>query len=301
MAEKFGLCLIVRDEVDSLIEWIAYHRMIGFDKIVIYDNKSTDGTSDLLACIANLELIEYVEWPSNLLSEHDNVQVGAYQHAARNQNVEWLCCLDADEFLVLEHANNISEWIDCVGIYNMPIALNWKVFGSGGAVLAEAGLVTDRFTSCGDTTHHVCSHIKTFGPIEVTNQGATVHIHGWPLADGQFYVDACGRPVDVLGHTFVSPPIWQTAWINHYIVKSQEEFKKKIQRGSATVSDDSPKKRTRNFENFFMPYDLNNNKCNVINKFRDNLITEIDYINKSILSNGSSQLAALVMGRHIKL
>ena len=278
MSEKFGLCLIVRDEVDSLIEWIAYHRMIGFDKIVIYDNQSADGTSELLASLAIGGLIEHIEWPSNLFSERENVQVKAYQHAAQNQKFDWICCLDADEFFVLETANNIEEWIDCVGIKKMPIALNWKVFGSGGALRAESGLVTDRFITCGDVNDGVCHHIKTFGPRELVNHGAIVHTHGWPLADGQFYVDACGRPVDVAGHTRVVPARWEGAWINHYIVKSKEEFEKKMRRGVVIKSDKDPEKYSQNFDNYFNPYDLNNNKCRIIHRFRNKLLDNIKHL-----------------------
>jgi len=36
-----SLCAIVKNEARYLLEWVLYHRLIGFDGIVIYESDST--------------------------------------------------------------------------------------------------------------------------------------------------------------------------------------------------------------------------------------------------------------------
>lgn len=89
-------------------------------------------------------------WPDPVDSPEYGPQVYAYQHAARHLDTDWLCCLDADEFLVLETAATVQDLVADAGHDGMPIALNWRNFGSGGAVTAGLGLVTERFQRCGN-------------------------------------------------------------------------------------------------------------------------------------------------------
>lgn len=89
-------------------------------------------------------------WPDPVDSPEHGPQVYAYQHAARHLDTDWLCCLDADEFLVLETAATVQDLVADAGHDGMPIALNWRNFGSGGAVAARLGLVTERFQRCGN-------------------------------------------------------------------------------------------------------------------------------------------------------
>lgn len=43
-----SICAIVRNEARYILEWIAYHKAVGIDHFYIYDNQSTDETTDIL-------------------------------------------------------------------------------------------------------------------------------------------------------------------------------------------------------------------------------------------------------------
>lgn len=45
---KTAAICTVKDEAPYILEWIAWHRLVGFDKIIIAQNSSTDGTVELL-------------------------------------------------------------------------------------------------------------------------------------------------------------------------------------------------------------------------------------------------------------
>ena len=194
----------------------------------------------------------------------------------------WLCFLDADEFLVLEHAWTVEAFLAQAGAAGMPIALNWRIFGSSGEVSAGPGLVIDRFVRCGRATEDVNRHIKTLGPTSILKDGARVHVHGWVLErPGLFTVDAAGRPVSVEGCTFTAP-CWHGAWINHYIVKSREEFEAKRRRGKATHARSAPDKHDRDYGNYFTPYDRNEEEDRTIHRFRGRLIAGLRQLQDSV-------------------
>ena len=48
MMEKIAICAIFKDEAPYLLEWIAFHRMIGVDLFVLYNNGSNDGGAELV-------------------------------------------------------------------------------------------------------------------------------------------------------------------------------------------------------------------------------------------------------------
>ncbi len=43
-----AICAIFKNEGPYILEWVAYHRAVGFDHFVLYDNASTDGGSDVV-------------------------------------------------------------------------------------------------------------------------------------------------------------------------------------------------------------------------------------------------------------
>lgn len=64
----------VKNEGHFLIEWIAYHRAIGFDKIIIASNDSNDGTTELLDALEKNGTITSIYFTSQTLnSAHKNL------------------------------------------------------------------------------------------------------------------------------------------------------------------------------------------------------------------------------------
>ncbi len=273
---QVALIAIMRNEVRYLLEWVAYHRLIGFDEIFVYDNVSNDGTTLLCQELQAAGLINYKTWIDPAPEEKTGPQIPAYRDAAQTVKADWLCFLDADEFLVLDGFHSIHSFIQSAGRESMPIALNWKIFGSNNLKRYDSGLVTDRFTRRGLITADVNRHIKTIGPRSALIDGAQVHVHGWILNRlNQFYVNAAGHRIEVSGCTFVDPPMWNFAWVNHYIVKSLEEFQFKRRRGKVSHNPTDPEKFSQTEENYFRMYDANDLDDQFIRRLRPKLVDEI--------------------------
>ncbi|QVV62182.1 glycosyltransferase family 2 protein, partial [Leclercia sp. Colony189] len=45
---KLFVAAIIKNEMDALLEWIAYHRVVGVSGFIIADNGSNDGSRAFL-------------------------------------------------------------------------------------------------------------------------------------------------------------------------------------------------------------------------------------------------------------
>ncbi|WP_179224078.1 glycosyltransferase family 2 protein [Geodermatophilus pulveris] len=145
------MCAIARNERDYLLEWVAYHRLAGFDGIHVYDNVSDDGTSELLAALDAAGVVHRTHWPRK---EGIPPQRHAYQHFLENHagRYDWVLVCDLDEFVV-PRTGTVKDFIrrgterdPAVTAYALP----WLVFGSGGQEEKTPGLVIERFTNCAE-------------------------------------------------------------------------------------------------------------------------------------------------------
>lgn len=57
------LVACMRDEALFVIEWVAHHLVIGFDRIVVYTNDCHDGTDKLLKALSKHAPVEHYDNP----------------------------------------------------------------------------------------------------------------------------------------------------------------------------------------------------------------------------------------------
>lgn len=242
------LCAIAKDEGAYLIEWIAYHRLLGFERIVIYDNGTTDGSEQSMRAMAEAGLIEYRSWPN---VEGRSPQISAYVDAAARCETRWIGFLDIDEFLFLMRDESVSAFLGRFGQDVSAIGMNWRIFGSSGLVAADDRPVVERFTRAAESGFHINRHLKT---LAVAADTYRVSPHRVWLMRG-LYVDSLGQPIDP-GRGF-APPRHDLVQINHYVLKSRSEFAEKKQRGCAMRLPDDPMKFSHRDGEYFKDHDIN--------------------------------------------
>ncbi len=254
---KLLIAAIVKNELNALLEWIAYHRVLGVNGFIIADNGSNDGTRELLGSLAKLGIVTVIDYPT---VGAQKPQLPAYEKILRTcpRDVDLLAFIDADEFLLpLEQEQlipTLQGWFadDSVSA----VALNWSNFGSNGEIFAEEGLVIERFTKRAPQTFNVNHNFKS-----IVRPSRTERFFNPHYASLRY-----GRYIDVQGNDLVLHPkhgngvsvevIWNGMRVNHYAVKSLEEFLlgKHLRGSAATVNRVKHKA-------YFKAHDRNDETC----------------------------------------
>ena len=242
------LCAIAKDEGPYFLEWVAHHRLLGIEKIVIYNNDTSDGSERLLDRLAEARLIEHRRWPS---VENRAAQISAYADAAVRCTTRWILYVDLDEFVTIVDGRSIDDLLRAFAPDVSAIAINWRIFGSAGLLKQDERPVTQRFTRASRREHQVNRHVKTIG---VAADIYAMNAHRALLLRGR-YVNGVGEDIDPgYGFTDVRHDRVQ---INHYVLKSRQEFEEKRLRGCALFPPDDPRRLTYRGGKYFEQHDLN--------------------------------------------
>jgi len=245
---RVGLIAIVKNEAPYLVEWLAHHRLIGIDRFYLANNDSTDGTTELLTALHRAGLVSHHPYPS-VPGSRPQVPALSMLLERHRDDAEWLALIDADEFIwpmsndwsLPRFVQRFEQQHPEVGA----IALNWATYGSAGQAVFEDELVTKRFTW--HAPHHdvINRGIKTLARTRAVSSVLTSH--NVALHPGAQYLHTQGAPrtfspdlfpantalAQCLSHAIQ----WDHFRVNHYIVKSYQEFiQKKQARGRAMTS-----------------------------------------------------------------
>ncbi len=270
---RLGIAAIFKNEHPYIIEWLAFHRLMGFDRFFIADNDSDDGSSELLAELHDAGLITRVRFPT---PGGGAPQVPAYNAllAQFGHEVDWLAFIDADEFIVPEPGWSVRDILSPLSDDARvgAIGMNWALFGSSGHQQTEPALVTERFTMRAFQNQGVNRHIKTM--VKSVCCRLMENPHKAQLSAGHYvYPDGAVMAFDPKHPDGMSERVcWAGLRVNHYVIKSYEEFKTRKQpRGRATTN-------SQRLDRFFTQHDLNDETCTWLEPWLPSPNREVDGI-----------------------
>jgi glycosyltransferase involved in cell wall biosynthesis len=189
---KIAACLIVRNEVRDIDEWIAHHALAGFDTQIIFDNGSTDGTAERIHTAARHYDIRFHNW----VNRSKQAQTLAYEAAceAYKQEFDWIAFLDSDEFLITPNGESAAALL--VRFENWSaVGLNWAVYGSNGHTDAPPGLVLENFTRRADETFFPARHVKSIVRPRLAISCPNPHFFNMKGSIEHRYCDVHGNPM----------------------------------------------------------------------------------------------------------
>lgn len=237
------ICAIAKNEGQYFKEWIEWHNNLGVEKFYIYDNESTDNTKEVLEPYINSGLVEYIYFPGK------RQQLLAYDDCLEKHRLDarWIAVIDLDEFIVPQKDATIPEFLRKFESYPA-VEINWLIYGSGGAREIAEGNVMDRFKYHSLPNHISNRHVKSI--VNPRRVFCFIGCHEVARMSGRT-VDSHG---EIIKKNFRDrEPQQDVIRINHYAVKSYEEFLNKRSRGRARTL------KQRNLE-YFNQYDLNDIK-----------------------------------------
>ena len=227
--DKFAIGAIFKNEQPYILEWIAFHRTIGIKNFIIADNESTDGSKDLLHLLDLAGIIHYLDFPSEPGVKPQLPCYSKILEIAQKNGLEWIAFIDANEFLMPE-----SEDIDFFACIENPVsqedvgavAINWAIYGSSGLEERSDSLVLKDFTRRAPLNFSTNMHYKSMVKVNAVS-GVSGCPHHFLLKENFKYKNADGSDLHIhpeiglgVSHSILSNPIK----INHYIVKSKNEF-----------------------------------------------------------------------------
>lgn len=247
-----ALCAIAKNEAPYLAEWAIYHRLIGFDKILVYENESTDTTQIILTELSNKGVINAMPWKTR---PGGTTQKLAYANGLQKlAGYEWLAFFDVDEFLYIPaFSNSLDQFLASYESLDA-IAINWSLFGTSDQQKKLPGLVVERFKKRARSEHSANRAVKTLAK---TRSLVKPNLHNHTFAPGVTYQTVDGQIIEP-GTGRSERVTHDIVRLNHYFIKSREEWDAKVARGRATKPEGHPDKFRR--ENNFKQ----NNKNDVI-------------------------------------
>ncbi|WGH78850.1 glycosyltransferase family 2 protein [Jannaschia ovalis] len=230
----------LRDEGPFLTEWLAHLRALGVDRILAFTNDCADGTEAVLDALAPAGVTHV---PQGAIADQPGqtpqwrAMAAAWDHPACD--ADWLLHLDPDEYIALEGAADLPGLI-AANAGAQAIALPWRLFGWSGRVAAGEGTTPERFrraAPAGLAYPALGSFIKTLFHREGPFTGFGIHRPRQSAVP--VFHDDCGRPDPELaaaqGRILLwrggAAPAGRMVQLNHYSVRSVEEFLVKRERG----------------------------------------------------------------------
>ena len=228
----------IRNEGPYLLEWIAWHKMLGFEKVLVLFNDCTDHSPQLLRL---LERSGEVSCKQHTPRPGYFAKPECYRVARENRLVKqakWMLTVDVDEFLVIHVGDGtIGALLNDGDVPFASMAINWRLFGDSDQNMWQDSLVHRRFARSSEAGFYRDAVIKCL--VRDPNLYNPLNSHcvsGWSGAgtwgqDGNYCALTDGSHFEEY-HPNKSPQnavpkdriLHHIAEINHYAVRSAEEF-----------------------------------------------------------------------------
>lgn len=277
MAVTSTVCLIAKNEAPYLVEWLAYHRVLGFDEVIIYENNSDDQSATILKKLAAAGKVTHRKWT---LGKNESPQITAYQNAFAKVKTDWILFIDADEFLVLHNARTVNEFL--APLHARPevssIGINWRLFGDSHMPASDGRPVMERLRLASEPDFVVNNHLKSFTRVKALRK--MVHMHVCDTSG--LLVHPSGKPLAMTNWGLSDTVEMDVAQINHYYTKTFDEYQKKKLRGQGGAGDNKPELKYWYNDESFHSHNRNDIEDTTILRFYDEVRAEMDRLNSIV-------------------
>lgn len=238
----------MKDEAPYILEWVAYHKSIGFDRLVVMANDCTDGTHEMLTRLHHMGEVSYYKNEVPLGAKPHSLALKKANATEEVKTADYVMVLDADEFLAIKNAPyDVRSLISKMEQSNASMmVIPWRIFGSSNNFSFEDRPVIDRFTASMDISGNPKSGVKTLFrrddslrlaihfPKKVMKNG-----EGTAAEEEHLWIDPAGNHLDASKLTWNGGKNKigrECAEIAHFMIKSLDEYILKIFRGDGLMN-----------------------------------------------------------------
>jgi len=263
-----SIVVMIKNEAEYITEWLEYHKLVGVDKFIIYDNNSEDNIKSVLQPYIDAGVVDYIFYPktqADFEKKGKKVEYWAFQAYAYNDAIKkyrnkskWIGIIDIDEFIVPVKNEKIIDVINDIEKNVLKkktfigLAVNWVMYGFCGHREKPKGLVIENFTK-NDGIQEIYKSIVNPRTVILYQVHAALHF---------FYIEGVNEQGKKAYKPDISKSSIEKIRINHYYTKSYEEYTQKIiksrQGWPKAVKYDLPE---------YDPFYLSHNEDSIMNKY----------------------------------
>lgn len=260
MFARHVLMSSLKNEGPFILEWVAHHRVVGFDAIYVASNDCSDGSDALLAALDRAGIIGHVpnEVAPGVIPQHAGYDRIRATHPI--DRAEWLMMLDTDEFLNIHIGQHrVQDLTMRAGAADI-IAVSARSFSDLPQTHWEPGPVTRAFPMALRPHHRANQSVKTLTRDPARFRGIHNHhmvgyrgktsLQVFCAQDASTYPLEPGTPLgDKFRHIPKERVGYDLAQYNHYPIKTLDSYllRQARGRGAAAKSDAENNRHTMEY------------------------------------------------------
>lgn len=241
-----------KNEGPFILEWVAYHKVIGFTDIIVVSNDCDDGSDDLLDLLQDRGLLVHIrqDVPTGIAPQKSAEQTAR----ARGLFIDgdWVMWLDLDEFLLPSiEDKKLDAMIKAIGNVDA-VMVAWRFFGDSGNQNWPGRHISPSFTKAAKRFRGKNSQVKTLfryspkierldihRPIlnaDVLAKDFSVITSGREPASQEFYNRNRKNPYNRMNETAYPYRLGQ---VIHFAIRTPDMYLMKQNRGDGYYPDGS--------------------------------------------------------------
>jgi hypothetical protein len=249
-----------KNEGRFLLEWIAYHRLIGVGDFLIYTNDCEDESPALLGRLQDMGIVAHLPNPALPGEPPQNKALGAALEHPLVKQADWVLQIDPDEFLVVKTGSGTIADLIATAPGADVIAVQMRFFGDNGFPrLPYEALVTETLTGASFEDFAQNNIVKSLARNDPRFDKVTAnHMPAFEPARGWIPRIFNGGGQEVPPESFNRERFRQMpeashsmglAQLNHYCIRTLADFRAKKHRGTAANNDKKLHKEFFNLRN----------------------------------------------------
>lgn len=242
---------VMKNEGPFIVEWVAWQRLMGVDRIVVLTNDCDDGTTDILDQLDRTGVLTHLPNPMELAPDGTAMRRQAHNTAIAYgkrmriwRDADYIFLTDVDEFPCLRDGDSTLKSLLKRLEYPDVLTMAETLFGTGDVVSYADAPITSQFTKSASLTPGKWRSRRGFKSITRPLPQLAIRNHR-PIAKaetapGLRWLDGSGRdfPLD-LRHVHQKGTdargMFDLVTLNHYTLRSLESFLVKHARGDAVA------------------------------------------------------------------